>query len=159
MPDYSKSIIYKIVCKDPIVKGVYVGSTCNTIYKRKNEHKSCCNNINNKSYNINVYKYIRENNGFNNFEIIEIEKYEALDKVSLHKRERYWLEELQADLNKCIPYSNKKESAKKYKDNNKEKIKLYNEKNKDYIKDYKQKYYQINKDYKKKKVITEDYLE
>ena len=39
--DYSKTIIYKIVCNDLNVKDIYVGSTTD-FTKRKNKHKSCC---------------------------------------------------------------------------------------------------------------------
>ena len=39
--DYSKSVIYKIVCDDLNVKDCYVGSTTNFI-KRKRHHKEAC---------------------------------------------------------------------------------------------------------------------
>ena len=44
--DYSKTIIYKLCCKDINITDIYVGHTTNFI-KRKNEHKSDCNNPNN----------------------------------------------------------------------------------------------------------------
>ena len=43
--DYSKTIIYKIVCNDLNITDVYVGHTTNFI-KRKARHKYDCNNIN-----------------------------------------------------------------------------------------------------------------
>ena len=43
MPNYSKSIIYKLECKDPDVTEIYVGATTN-FYNRKKEHKRCCIN-------------------------------------------------------------------------------------------------------------------
>ena len=67
--DYSKTIIYKIVCKDINVKESYGGHTTSLV-KRRYSHKSICNNINSKNYNSYVYQFIRENGGFNNWEMI-----------------------------------------------------------------------------------------
>ena len=72
--DYSKTIIYKICCNDLNVKEIYVGSTCNFI-KRKSKHKDSCNNIKSKQYNYKLYQFIRDNQGWENFSMIEIEKY------------------------------------------------------------------------------------
>jgi hypothetical protein len=40
--DYSKTIIYRIVCKDVNVTECYIGQTTNFI-KRKSQHKENCN--------------------------------------------------------------------------------------------------------------------
>ena len=85
MVNYTKSIIYKLCCKNPEIKEIYVGSTTNFI-KRKYKHKSACNNVKDKDYNYNIYKYIRENGGFSNWDMIEIEKHSCNDKNELHKR-------------------------------------------------------------------------
>ena len=54
--DYTKTIIYKIVCNDDNFDYLYIGSTTN-FTKRKNNHKSCCNNQNNKNSNQkNIFK-------------------------------------------------------------------------------------------------------
>ena len=58
--DYSKTIIYKIVCNDLTITEVYVGHTTNFI-KRKAPHKYNCNNPNSKSYNFKIYNIIRNN--------------------------------------------------------------------------------------------------
>ena len=60
--DYSNTIIYKIVCNDPNITDCYVGSTTN-IVKRRQSHKSVCNNENSKLFNFYVYQFIRENGG------------------------------------------------------------------------------------------------
>ena len=49
--DYSNTIIYKLVCCDLNVVDVYVGHSTN-FRKRKNEHKSNCNNEKSKSYDL-----------------------------------------------------------------------------------------------------------
>ena len=40
--DYSKGVIYEIVCRDINIPNKYAGSTCN-FTKRKSGHKSACN--------------------------------------------------------------------------------------------------------------------
>ena len=45
MVNYNKSMIYKICCNDLKIKEIYIGSTTN-FTKRKQTHKSYCNNIN-----------------------------------------------------------------------------------------------------------------
>jgi len=93
--DYSKTIIYKIVCNDVSVKGVYVGHTTDFI-KRKTAHKNLCHNENNKMYNLKLYQFIRANGGWQNFSMLEIEKYSCIYGNEARTRERYWCERLQA---------------------------------------------------------------
>ena len=71
--DYSKTIIYKIVCKDINIKDCYVGSTTDFV-RRRYKHKSASEIITHQTY---VYDFIRQNGGWNNWEMIEIEKYNA----------------------------------------------------------------------------------
>jgi hypothetical protein len=146
--DYSRTIIYKIVCNDVNIKDLYVGHTTNFV-KRKNCHKSNCNNINTKHYNIYAYQFIRNNGGWDNFSMIIIEKYNCNDKLEACKRERYWIEKLNATLNKVIPSRIKKEYNKEYYDNNKsnllEQHKTYYENNKIKLLEQKQNYYEDNK--------------
>jgi hypothetical protein len=127
--DYSKTIIYKIVCKDININDSYVGHTTN-FTKRKNQHKNTCINENSKDYNIYVYQFIRNNGGWGNFDMIEIEKYKCNDKLEACKRERYWIENLKASLNKVIPSRTQKE---------------YREENKDSLSERKKKNYLENK--------------
>jgi len=161
MVNYNKSIIYKLCCKNPEIKEIYIGSTIN-FTRRKCNHKFSCNNINSKNYNVNVYQYIRDNGGFDNFDMVCIEKFECNDKLELHKRERYWLEQLGATLNMCVPsrsskeyYDNNKNKIKEYKkeyyEDNIEKIKEYITNNKNKIKDYQKQYRANNKENIKEK--------
>jgi hypothetical protein len=127
---YEKSIIYKLCCKDPIITDIYIGSTtCFT--RRKNQHKSCCTNENDKAYNYNVYKFIREHGNWFNWVMVQVEAYNAENKRGLETRERYWIEELKSTLNKNIPTQNYIE----YNQNNKEKIAKYYQNNKEKIDD------------------------
>jgi hypothetical protein len=138
--NYSNTIIYKLVCKDVDVKECYVGQTTN-FSKRKAQHKCCCNNSNQKHYDNYLYQFIREHSGWNNWDMIEIEKYNANDKLEVGKRERHWIEQLQATLNKNIPtqtiaewYNKHEHYNKNYYEKNKEQIIIqqneYRERNK-----------------------------
>lgn len=133
--DYSNTVIYKICCKDPEIKDCYVGSSID-FNNRKLRHKYNCNDENNGKYNLYVYQFIRNNGGWNNWEIIVIERYNAVDKLDSLNRERFLIEELKANLNKNIPLKTDKEYKKKYREQNKERIKEYN---KNYKKLYKEK--------------------
>ena len=57
MPNYNKSCVYKLCCKDPKIKEEYIGSTTN-FGRRKCQHKTMCNNEKDRRYNLYVYKYI-----------------------------------------------------------------------------------------------------
>jgi len=143
--NYQNTIIYKIVCKDLNIKDLYVGSTTN-FTQRKRSHKDTCNFSHQQNYNIYVYKFIRGNGGWDNWDMIEVEKYPCNDRNEKDKRERYWIEELKATLNKVIPSRTKKE----YREYNKEEIvvkkKEYYEENKKKILEKQKEYYEENKE-------------
>ena len=71
--NYQNTIIYKIVCNDLTITESYVGSTTD-FRRRKSQHKSSCNTINNSKYNQKNYIFIRENGGWENWTMLEIEK-------------------------------------------------------------------------------------
>ena len=121
MINYNNSVIYKICCKDINIKEIYVGSTANNLRIRKGQHKIDCNNINRNNYNSYVYQFIRQNGGFQNFDMVLIEKYSCNDRQELHKRERFYIELLGASLNSHIPNRGHKERY----ENNKEQILEY----------------------------------
>ncbi len=131
MVNYNKSTIYKLCCKDTEITDEYVGSTTN-FNRRKACHKSKCHSETGHSYNYRVYECIRDNGGWDNWDMVEIEKYCASDKNDLHKRERYWIEILKSNLNKQIP-SKTKDEIKEYQ---KEYWEEYYEKNQEKIKEY-----------------------
>jgi hypothetical protein len=155
--DYSKTIIYKIVCNDTNIEDLYVGSTSD-FTRRKCNHKNACINPQNASYNLKIYKIIRDNGGWINWSMIEIEKYPCNDNNEAHARERYWFEILKASLNsyKPIIYQDEikeysKQYYKEYYELNKDKFKEYYENNEDKIKEYSKEYYELNKDNVKEK--------
>jgi len=143
--DYSKTINYKLVCNDLSVKYVYVGHTT-SFKERKYKHKSTCNNENSKKYNCKIYQTIRENGGWENWYMIEIEKYPCNDLNEATKRERYWYEELNADMNSNYPNRTQKEYQEQNKDKIREQQKEYQKQNKDKIREQQKEYYEDNKE-------------
>jgi hypothetical protein len=103
MPDYSKSIIYKLECKDPKVTEIYVGATTN-FYNRKKDHKTNCINKNgNIKYNAPKYCFMRLHGGWDNWQMIQIEEVNARNKRHLNQIEAKYIRELGAELNCFIP--------------------------------------------------------
>jgi len=146
MPDFSKTIIYKIVHKtNPEDYDVYVGHTTN-IQSRKRQHKHNCNNPNSRDYNFKIYQYIRENGGWDNFEIIKIEKYPCNSRNEASQKEQEWFYKLNAKLNFEIP----NRTSKQYYEDNREKLlahqKQYYEDNRDKILEYQKQYHQDNRE-------------
>jgi len=134
--DYSKTVMYKIVWKDLNIQDVYVGQT--TDFRiRKNRHKSGCLNEKGKHYNLNIYKIIRENGGWDNWEMIEIEKYPCNDSNEAGKRERYWYELNHATLNVLCPGRTNAEYWELHREELYAKHREYYQENKDKIKERK----------------------
>jgi hypothetical protein len=136
--NYLQTIIYRIVCKDLNISYSYVGHTTN-FTKRKSGHKTSCNNVNDRNYNIYLYQIIRETN-WDNWDMIEIEKFPCKDGNEARARERYWIEFYNSNLNCNIPNRTKKEY---YVDNKKQ----INEKNKINYQQNKEHYLLLNKIY------------
>ena len=69
--------IYKLIKKDATNDDmVYIGSTCDVV-KRICRHKKNCTNPQNDYYKCKVYKYIRENGGWKEWELIIIDEIEV----------------------------------------------------------------------------------
>lgn len=93
-----KGCVYMIKCKDENISDCYVGSTIN-LCSRKKQHKSVCKTPENKSYNFKVYKFIRDNGGFDNFEFVVLKEVEVNNKVELKQHEAEQYELLKPSLN------------------------------------------------------------
>jgi len=144
--DYSKTNIYKIVCNDLTVNDCYVGHTTD-MTKRKCAHKTACNNEKDKAHNCKIYKIIRENGGWENWDMFLVEKFPCKDKFEACKRERELYEELDAKMNTFRPYrthEEAKEHKKQYREEHKEE-------RKEYDKQYSEIYYQEHKEIIKEK--------
>ncbi len=104
--DYSNTIIYKIYCNDSSITDIYVGHTTNFI-KRKYQHKTLCNN----SSKLKIYDIIRQNGGWDNWNMVEIAKYCCQDVTEARIREQEHYELLKPSLNVINPILNNKYSV------------------------------------------------
>jgi hypothetical protein len=127
--NYSKTIIYKLVCNDLNVKDLYVGHTTD-FTRRKSAHKNACENTNGKAYNYKIYETIRKNGGWNCWSMIQIEEYPCKSLNEATARERYWFETLNANLNQIYPQRDDIEYGKYYRASHK--VEIY-ERNKKYV--------------------------
>jgi len=105
--DYQKTIIYQLKCNDDNITDIYVGHTTNYLKRRQN-HKTNCNNPNSKEYNYKKYITIRENGGWENWKMLEICKYPCNDRREADKKEEEVRMELKASLNLIRCWTNGK---------------------------------------------------
>jgi len=149
--DYSITPIYfyRFVCNDPNIVNMYVGSSIN-LTRRKSDHKSACNNPTNKGYNLLVYKTIRDNGGWDNWRMLEIEHKIVKDKSEAKQCEQYWIESYNAQMNMFKLNFNRQEYREQYYEQNKEQIsdsqREYYQEHKDQILDYQREYREQNKE-------------
>ncbi len=118
--------IYKLIKKGAVNDDmVYIGSTNDVKYRMYN-HKCRCTNPESPKYNYKVYKYIRENGGFDEWEMLVIDeievplkkcverdkyeqeyitKYDAVNKLNIHYSSRTHQEYREDNREKAIEYA------------------------------------------------------
>jgi hypothetical protein len=128
--NYDNVYFYKIVCKDLNIAECYVGHTTHFI-NRKNKHKNVCIDVNNNHHEYPIYKFIRDNGGWDNWDMILIEQCTCESALDARKRERGYMEHLKATLNVRVP----SRSGKEWRDDNKDKYQ-----------EYRKEYYEQHKD-------------
>ena len=101
--DYSNTIIYKILCKNPNVTDVYVGHTTNFV-QREFSHKQGCININSSNYNCKLYEVIRNNGGWSNWDMIIVQFFKCNNCIEARQKEQFYYEKLNANLNIIVPF-------------------------------------------------------
>ena len=100
--DYSNTVIYKIFCKDENINDLYIGHTTN-FAQRKSCHKTACENSKNSLYDIKLYKIIRENGGWDNWIMQEIEILNLNNSTEARIKEAEYYEKYKATLNSITP--------------------------------------------------------
>jgi hypothetical protein len=159
---------YKIVPKNKELIYNYVGQTTNFI-NRKLQHKQQVENENYNKSHYKLYKTIRQNGGWDEWEMIEIEKLNGKTRLESRMREQKLIEEYKSNLNILNAYiteeeraSTKKTITEKYRENNKELLKeqtkQYKEDHKEIISEQMKKYREENKGkiYEKNKEYREN---
>jgi len=148
MPDYSKSVIYKIY--DNTNGDTYYGSTCNELRYRIRQHKCIAykNDMDNSSKSIIL-------NG--DYSYCVVEEFPCETKHQLHTRERWWIENNNC-INKQIPTRTKKEHYETNKDNYKVIHRKYYDTNKETIMKKNKEWCETNKEhiFKREKQRRED---
>jgi len=168
--DYNKCVIYKIQHKE-LDELLYVGSTTH-FRNRKVRHKSNCYKVDGSHYNLKLYTKIRDNGGWDAFNMVIVKEFPCENKRQAEAEEDKVMREMKSSLNMVRAYTtpeerreqhsitNKvlyqnniekiKEKSKKYYENNKEKIsergKVYRVKNIDRILNYGKEWREKNKD-------------
>lgn len=142
-----KYTFYKICCLDTNIVDTYVGSTKN-FRLRKCQHKQ-----NSKKHHFKVYQFIRENGGWDNFNMMPIKEVECETKLQAIIIEEEIRCELKANLNSIKAYITEEEIKQQFKDyriKNKDYIceqrKAFREANKERLKQINQEWYEKNKD-------------
>ena len=102
--NYSNTIIYKICCKDNCIDDIYIGHTTN-FTKRKHQHKLLCSKETLNS-NLKIYKTIISNGGWDNWDMIEIAKYNCKNANEARIKEHEHFILLNPSLNTIEPYPN-----------------------------------------------------
>jgi hypothetical protein len=134
--DYTNTIIYKLCCKNTEIVDIYIGHTTNFLKRKYAHKKKCMINSIGKSY---VHIFITENGGWENWDMIEIERIKCVDKIDACKQERKWVDELKPKLNIYRPIRLENEGI----EHSRKKCREYWEKNKEQIKERKH-LYRIN---------------
>ena len=116
--DYSKIVIYKIQHKE-LDELLYVGSTTH-FRNRKVNHKGRCYNPNEKSYNTKLYSTIRDNGGWDAFNMVVIKEFPCENKRQAEAEEDKCIREMKSSLNMRKAFLSPEEKQEYFKEYNKD---------------------------------------
>ena len=132
MPDYSKGKIYCL--RSHQTDDVYIGSTVESLSRRKAKHKNQYKSFLNEKYHyITAFEIVKYDDCY----IELIENYPCENKEQLTKKEGEYIRNMKC-VNKFIAGRTQKEYRKDNKEKIKEKAKEYHEENKEKIKKYRE---------------------
>jgi len=159
---------YKIIPKNKEMKCCYVGHTTN-FTNRIRQHKVQTENDNYNKSHYKLYQTIRQNGGWDEWEMVELEKFQASSKLEARMKEQEFIDKYGANLNSLKAYISeedrtalKKQITQKYREDNKELLreqtKKYKAEHKEIIAEQMKKYraehkkeiYEKAKEYKEK---------
>lgn len=153
LPNYS---MYKICPKNKDLNYCYIGHTTNIIDRMKHHKMQATSEVANKIH-FKLYQAIKQNGGWNEWEMIELDKINQKTKLQARIREQELIIEHKANLNTLNAYITEEERAttkkaitEKYREENKELIraqeKKYKEEHKEIIAEQMKKYREENKE-------------
>ena len=116
---YDNCVIYRIFCKDLTITAEYIGHSKN-VKRREDSHK-----LNSTFLNYRLYKFIRNNGGWDNFLLEIIEKYPCRSKREALYREQYYIQKRNPALNVQMPLNTKENYRMLHRDKTKEYNKQY----------------------------------
>ena len=96
-PEINDYVFYKIVC-DELPEYVYIGSTA-CFSKRKKAHKCSCNKLNSKKHNFKLYQTIRDNGGWDKWNMVVIDKLNSTTLLDARIKEESLRKEYNGNLN------------------------------------------------------------
>ena len=105
--------IYLIFCKDSNIKAKYIGCT-QDFDKRVQAHKHCCSNGDRVQHTYKLYQFIRDNGGWDNWNMIKLETFIYLNNQEKHAKEYEYFKQFEPILNSNQPNRNQKESYAEY---------------------------------------------
>jgi hypothetical protein len=149
--NYSKCVIYKLVCYDTTLTDCYVGHTTN-FTERKRYHKNAYFNENHSNHSCPVYGFMKKHGGWENFVMLQIEEFPCETKREAEAREEHWRKELKATLNGKQAFTTIEErriqvskGSVKWRKKNPTYDKAYKDANKEKIQQQRKEYYQRKK--------------
>lgn len=154
--DIDNYVMYKIYPKNTDLNYCYIGHTNNFSFRKRQHQMPCIDTTHSKSH-IKLYQVIRENGGWDEWEMVELEKFIGKTKLEARMREQELMKIHNANLNMLNAFisederkANKKKITEKYREENKELLKeqtkKYKEDHKEIIAEQMKKYRQENKE-------------
>jgi len=155
--EYIEISMYMICPKNKNLGFCYIGQTQNFADRRRHHIKNTTNETDDKHYHLKQYETIRNNGGWDEWEMVEIEKFKCKTKLEARIREQELIKQYNANLNSLNAFvteeerkETKKRITEKFRIENKEKIreqeKKYKEEHKEIISEQMKKYRQENKE-------------
>lgn len=161
--------MYMICPKNKHLNYCYIGQTQHFADRKRHHITNTTNQNDIKHFHLKQYEAIRNNGGWDEWEMVEIEKIKCKTKLEARIREQELIKEYNANLNSVSAFVTEEERKQtknqitaKFRIENKDKIreqeKKYKEDNKEIISEQMKKYRQENKDkiYEKTKEYREN---
>lgn len=150
-------IMYKICPKNKEFNYCYIGQTTNFENRKRQHIKNTITEGDKKHYHLKHYQVIRQTGGWDEWEMVELEKFNGKTKLEARMREQELIKEYNANLNTLNAYiteeerkTTKKAITEKYREENKELLKeqtkKYKQEHADIIAEQMKKYRTENKE-------------